>query len=310
MKKIIFFLIFLLPLVNAQVTLLPGETQFEVAPLILTPVEDYTKTQQLIGIFGDPYYLMISWNASYLDALERDIGVICYLNCFNLSDEDLLLSCSGIQNCSYVGLPGMRSCTIIEPNYLYNQTNNIACKFYDPANPSVIYTYENKPYIARNFSLINFSMRISIGVVNVGEKITLPIKITNYGLFESAYTTNLTSLTWNVIVKNNFQTSDRITYGESTSTLPQILFFVEQNANFKLLSNSTEDRFYCSVDEDCSYLDEDGINGVCIGNSCYKEYLFQIRAEKMALSDFNFHQIFIFLPLFLIGYIFILKKGP
>ena len=293
--------------VKAQTELEAGEISLQITPIVLENVSDYTKTPKLIGLFGNQSYLMISWNAYYYGGVENDIAVLCYLNCFNLTNEDLTSSCNGIQNCSYIGLPGIRSCTILNPNYLYNQTNTVACKFYNPYSDIVYNSSEGKPYIARNFSVINYTMKISTVKVTVGEEFSFPIKITNYGLLESVYEVNLTPLTSNVNVKDGYTTTDSITYGETTTTYPKILFLVAQNANFKLRSRSFEDRFYCLSNNDCSYLNEYSTNGICIENSCYKERTFQIEAGKMALPDFSFYQVLLLLPFFVATYIFISK---
>ena len=294
--------------VNAETELQPGESSLQISPIVLENVSDYTKVPKLIGLFGNQSYLMISWNAYYYKGLENDIAVLCYLNCFNLTDEDLTSSCNGIQNCSYIGLPGMRSCTILDPNYLYNQTNTVACKFYNPQNPSLVYTYQGKPYVARNFSVINYTMKLSTVKVTVGEEFSFPIKITNYGLLESAYEVNLTPLTSNVIVEEGYTTTDSITYGETATVYPKILFLVAQNANFRVRSKSIEDRFHCSSNDDCSYLNDYNTNGICVENSCYMERTFQIEAGKMALPDFSFYQVLLLLPLFALTYIFISKE--
>lgn len=299
--------------VKAQTELEAGEISLQITPIALENVSDYTKTPKIIGLFGNHSYLMISWNAYYYGGVENDIAVLCYLNCFNLSDSDLTSSCNGIQNCSYIGLPGIRSCTILNPNYLYNQTNTVACKFYNPQNPSVVYVYQGKPYIARNFSVINYTMKISTVKVIVGEEFSFPIKITNYGLLESVYEVNLSTFASNVIIKDGHSSTDSITYGETTTVYPKILFLVvpkDEGASFILRSRSLEDRFYCSEgsNSDCSYLNNYNTNGICIENSCYKERTFWIEVGKMALPDFSLYQVLVLLPLFVATYIFISRE--
>lgn len=299
--------------VKAQTELEAGEISLQITPIVLENVSDYTKTPKLIGLFGNHSYLMISWNAYYYGGGENDIAVLCYLNCFNLTNEDLTSSCNGIQNCSYIGLPGIRSCTILNPNYLYNQTNTVACKFYNPYSDIVYNSSEGKPYIARNFSVINYTMKISTVKVTVGEEFSFPIKITNYGLLESAYVVNLSTFASNVIIKDGYSSTDSITYGETTTVYPKILFLVvpkDKGASFILRSRSLEDRFYCSEESnsDCSYLNNHNTNGICIENSCYKERTFWIEVGKMALPDFSFYQVLLLLPLFVATYIFISRE--
>lgn len=317
MRKFLLFLIFLLifiQLSESQTQLLPGETIIEIVPINLTKVDDYTREPQLIGLFGNISYLLISWNANYSWGLERDIGVICYLNCPNLTNEDITVTCAGIQNCTYVGLPGLRRCAILSPNYFYDQSNTVACKFYDPADPTILFiTREGKPYIQRNFDAMKYDIEVTPVKVSVGETFLLPIKITNFGLLESFYQTSINTLQPNVLIEDKLLNTGSISYGESTATYPKIRFLTADTAIFTILVNSSSDLYYCKFSgfyEECQYLKEDNVNGICLSNRCHKiiEDL-AIEAGEVSLSDFSILQLLLALPIVCVIYIFILKRA-
>jgi|GEM_PF-6402084 len=287
----LFFITFIFLILNvtkAQIPLPPGSTAFEVSSIILTPVDDYTLTKQKIGLIGNKTYLLIAWNATYERGLEREIRVNCFLNCENPLN---LTTCKEKQNCSYSGLAGYAECSILSPKYFYNQSNWITCYFYDPLIPEVNLTQ------AREFKVINYSLNFQIEKLtfNLGEKQTLPISLTNFGLLESDFTVNVSLVGKypTILIFENYTQTEKVKYGQTALAYPQIVFLSDEEAIFLVQARNNQDEFKCEKDNDCSYLNQDGIKGVCWKNQCWKQTPLTIKAGKLVLNDFSIYQILI-----------------
>ena len=301
-----FFSLISLNVLKAQTTLPPGSTTFEVSNIILTPVDDYTLTKQRIGLFGNKSYLLVAWNATYEKGLEREIRVNCFLNC---EDPWNLTTCPGRQNCSYSGLAGYAECSILFPKYFYNQSNYVTCHFYDPFNPATNFTK------AREFKVINYTLHLQIQKLtfNLGEKQTLPISLTNFGLLANSFTVNV-SLNFaeypTILIFQNYTQTEKVRYGETTVAYPQIVFLSDQEAVFLIQVKNNQDEFECNNDEDCSYLNQDGISGFCnlVDHRCWKQTTITIKAGKLVLNDFSLYQILILIGLTLPTFYLIQKR--
>lgn len=166
---LIFFLI--LPSISiAQTPLQPGETEFEIQPILLRGEGIY--------LSGNLSYIAAYVQAYYPDFSYRKIGMDCYLN----GDEF-----TATQSCSVRFYPEKGVCSILSPQYLsLTQPNEMKCKIYDPEYPSLIWEYVNK-----TFTPINFSFWFSDYSTLVGEEFNLPVNIKNSGLFTDTY--NLTA---------------------------------------------------------------------------------------------------------------------
>ena len=306
---ILFFSLISLNVLKAQTILPPGSTTFEVSTIILTPVDDYTLTQQKIGLFGNKTYLLIAWNATYEKGLEREIRVNCFLNC---DDPWNLITCPGKQNCSYSGLPGYAECSILFPKYFYDQSDYVTCHFYDPLNPATNLTQ------VREFKVINYTLNFEIGQLtfNLGEKETLPISLTNFGLLASDFTVNVsldpqaTKYPSAILLFQNYTQTEKVSYGETALAYPQIVFLSDQEAVFLIQVKNNQDEFKCNNDEDCSYLNQDGVSGFCnlVDHRCWKQTTITIKAGKLVLNDFSLYQILILITLALPTFYLVQKR--
>lgn len=290
----------LLSLSFAQILLPPTETEFTILPIILTPVQpsqpgssgdplgdsrgDFTGTSQLIALRGDFDYLSIRWNANYIDKSERNIGVRCYLNCPNPGD-DIDANCGDFQKCDYLGLVGPRSCAIPNPDYKVDlppkETNTVACKFYDPAAPSV----EFLPYPTRTFRPIDFSLSLSEVTATVGQAFNFPISVIPTGLIPGAYTFKVTELSQPnaLFVERNIGFTEKLGYGQPGRFSPKITYLIAKPTNLEVLANANSDPIACSEDAKCGYLG----SSKCVDNKCWKKIDARLNAGKASLPEFD-----------------------
>lgn len=281
---------------SATLHVVPEEIVVEPPP----PEVDYTGMKSILALQGTHAYLIIRWNAYYSPPKEKSIQVDCFLNCENLPGpgEDLVEACKGIQNCSYLGPTGEKGCTIENPEYEYTKTNTVACRFLDPEWGSVyVDPQTGNEYVLREFDVIKFFISLQPVKVTVGEAFTFPIQVVNFGLLESAYGVNITTLQPNVLISKPQAITEEISYGEVAAAYPEIRFLVEQKAKFDILVNSTADRFECFNDAQCSHFAEDAVKAKCVNHACHKHIELAIDSGHASLSDFAAWQLFLLAPL-------------
>ncbi len=309
-----FLFVFLIPVALAQTELVEGNTTFEVPNIILTPIpcpgctqppEDYTQTSQTIILYGDLAYLNVKWNARYSDNVERPMGIDCYLNCPN-PDGDIDTNCAiyktSTNYCSFVGNTGPRFCTIVRPDYLFKQINNITCKFYNPARLDIRYL----PYPNRTFKPIDFQVFTERITGTVGKYLTLPVNIRSTGLIIETYTVNVSVANPDqaglVYIEYPVNITSRLKYAETGKVYPKVTFLSTEKVNLKISAKSNTDPTTCSIDSDCSYLGD----GECIGNRCWKKNIIETSAQKASLPEFG---LFGFLQIvFLAVVVFLIRR--
>jgi hypothetical protein len=289
----------LISLAFAQILLPPAETEFNIIPIILTPVTpgqpgspdplgdlpgDFTGTSQTIALRGDFNYLSVRWNANFVDKSERNIGVRCYLNCPNPGD-DIDENCKNFQKCEYLGLVGPRSCAIPNPDYIVDlppqETNAVACKFYDPAAPSV----EFLPYPTRTFRPIDFSLSLSEVTATVGQAFSFPISVIPRGLIAGAYTFKVTELLQPnaLFIERNTGFTEELGYGQPGRFSPRITYLISKPTNIEVLANANSDPIKCNDDTECSYIGD----SKCVDNKCWKKVDVRLNAGKASLPEFD-----------------------
>lgn len=303
MRKTFFVLFFcFISIAFAQTTLEPAETTFTIGTIILEPLpsgEDFTgwvgvpMEYRGIALTGDLNYLKIKWNARYIGE-EKDIGVLCYLNCPNPSPP-IQESCEGYQNCSYLGPTGKRLCAIEKPEYHFTQINNVTCKFYDPSNPSI----EFLPYPNRTFYSIKFDLGAEPATIIVGETFSLQINVKSLGLLISSFTVNLSLMPspFNppLIIENPLTKTEDLGYAQIGSVFPKVTFLASGKANFEIYSKSNIEPVEnfdvsCSRKEDCKFFDL-GYGYDCIESRCWARYELEINSGKKSLPGLNFLSI-------------------
>lgn len=179
MKKFLLAFLLLIPYFSLSQTLKPGETNFTVSSIYLP--------EGSIHLIGNTSRLTVYWKAYYSDGSERDIGVVCFLNCderYNTTcPGPMNCSCELVQNCSVFSPPGKGACSFINPVYNdLNTTNFVSCRFYDPLHEEIV-----KGVINKTFVPVNFTSEISSVTPIVGETFTVQILVKNYGLFDDDY---------------------------------------------------------------------------------------------------------------------------
>jgi len=193
-------------LANAQIILKPGQTAFEVKSISVSEIQ----------LLGNPSYLNVYWNASYIGG-TGNIGATCYLNC-----NPKLTDCSSAQQCNYTGPTGTAVCTILNPLYLYYDDNLVVCKFFDPAFPGIPY----EPYPNKTFRPIKFNVWLSPVTATIGREFDLQINVKNIGLFDDSYSVTVTTPTPNILYLNpqTVQTSIGPLKGDSYLNTPETGF--------------------------------------------------------------------------------------
>ena len=302
------FFILSLPISSAQtlVPLQPGETQFFISPIIICPTPpgcgiappvftDFTETPQYMVLRGDFDHLDIGWDVKYFDNSERDIEVLCFLNCPN-PGNNINVNCAGLQNCNYLGLTGPRSCTIPNPNYIVNlppgNVNNVTCKFYDPQNKdSTGKPLEYLPYPVRTFRPIDYSISVSPITTTVGDEFNFPLSVIPLGLIPSTYSFNLTELSLpNVLsIERNLGVSEKLGYGRPGRFSPRVNYLVAKPTTIQNLVTGNADPITCAADGGCSYL---GSDARCVipaagPGKCWKKLDLQLKSGNASLPEFD-----------------------
>ena len=302
---IILFLssIFLSRTVLSQETVLPpATTYFVVNPIFLIPDAE----GNVLRLTGDLDYLTIEWDVYYIgengEITEGTIGVECYLNCPDSnkiwSGEELpniTKSCEAYQKCTYLGDTGEYGCSILNPNYLFNTTNNVTCNFYDPGSPDIPSLDENGNYLNRNFWPINFDVYAVDLSVPLGEAFN-PVRIKNLGLLTSNYIINITTAPYdyadNVYIENSVSSTDSTPYGHiaEPNTSQTITIRVTGSYHFKILVKSniepTNPMFdiSCSGSKPCPSFFGDV---ECIPDRCWKKMDITISSGLASLPEFG-----------------------
>jgi len=253
------------------------------------PNYDFTGACQNLALYGDLFYLNVQWNASYLDNVEREIVVNCYLNCPNIDIvTDLNAQCAqtSTSHCSYRSLTGYGFCTIVNPGYLFKgQINNVTCSFYNPSDPTMNYV----PYPNRTFKPIEFDAYSALnGSATVGKSVVVPVNVRNFGLFAGNFTSNTSVLDPNnanlVFIENPIGLTENLTYNGIGQTYSRVTFLSAEKINLKVLVKSNLDQTTCSGDSDCNYL---GSGAECINNKCWKKIAIGINPNMSSLPEFN-----------------------
>jgi len=158
------------------VPLLPGTANFSISAIYVPSGG--------VNVTGNATYLNSYWEAYYSDGSEKNIGVVCFLNC----DESFGPCSPPVQNCTVFVPPGKGVCSITTPKYNtpYNTVDFVSCRIYDPANPDLVKGYFNSTFTPIDFS-VSFSKFSSV----VGEEFSFPIDVKNSGLFSDRYTVNI-----------------------------------------------------------------------------------------------------------------------
>ena len=269
--------------VLGEITLPPAQATFSVGNIVLYPTDDYTHTNQFLGLFGNENYLNIQWNAEYNPPSKDPIGVTCWLNC-PYSGGDIEKVCEAYQSCSYEGETGKGSCTISNPKYNYTDKNVIVCKFYDPNYPNVVYL----PYPNRTFMMFSFSVSISGGAFTVGGLNSWPISVTSYSFLTSQYTVNLSSSSPYIIIQNSNPYTEEIGYGEVGKVYPKIGFeTIVDHETIRVLVRPNKDPTVCSASSQCPSKVY-GRYPVCFEGKCWKEYDIPVSSGYASMPEYDF----------------------
>jgi hypothetical protein len=262
-KTLIVFLalISLFPLVEAQTTLKPGQTTFTIKSILISAIQ----------LQGNPSYLNVYWNASYINGTGT-IGANCTLNC-NPKAAD----CSSAQYCSYLGETGVGVCTIVNPTYKYHEDNSIVCKFLDPAFPNA--TYE--PYPNKTFRPMSFNVWLSPATATIGAEFSLQINVKNTGLFDDSYNVTASTPTLNILSINpqTAQTSVGPLKGDSYLNSPETGF------SYVKLTVLTDEPCVCIAVN--STTKADVIGSYAMDSTGCQTNCVQIKSKLASLPDFG-----------------------
>ena len=163
MKRLSFLVfLFFIPAVLAPM-LPPAESpDFVVSPIFLTD----------FGLAGNKSFLNVYWKAYLYSGEIRNINVTCILN--------------GIQRCEKLVPPGEGACSFPNPSYTsLTGDNNISCYFSDP-----LLGVSVEPLI-KYFKPVDFTINLRKVQLVAGDKASMEIDITNYGLFVDRYVVNV-----------------------------------------------------------------------------------------------------------------------
>ena len=190
----------------------------------------------------------------------------------------------------------MHSCAIPNPAYLVDlppqKTNTVACKFYDPAAPSV----EFLPYPTRTFRPIDFSLFLSEVTATVGQAFNFPISVIPLGLIPSIYNFTISEIseTKVLIIETTKGATEKLSYGDPGRFSPKIRHLAAGSTNVKVLATADKDPVTCSNNQDCSYLGD----AECVDNRCWLKLERSLKAGNVSLPDFD---IFGFLQIMMIS---------
>lgn len=283
------FLVFFLKVASAEV-LKEGTIEFEILGVIIPPLssnQDFTGMSQNLALDGDLSYLNIKWNAYYSDYIDRSIGVSCYINCPNPGD-DIDNNCAAYRNstnyCNYTAITGYGFCTIVNPNYLYNnKLNNVTCSFFNPAIPNVKFL----PYLNRTFYPIKFEIfTASNGTVTVGQPLVIGLNVISRGLIPTNFTSNVTIMPnqkGQILgsVENAVSSTPQLRYNQIGKLNPKVTFFSSDKTNVKVLTRAVVDPVICYSDGNC------GTDSECVDNRCWKKNIIPFNADRASLPDFT-----------------------
>lgn len=286
---------------SQEIVLPPATTYFVVNPIVLIPDAE----GNVLRLTGDLDYLTIEWDVYYIDEngeiIEGTIGVECYLNCPDPNKiwpgeelPNITKSCEGYQECTYLGDTGEYGCSILNPNYLFNTTNNVTCNFYDPGYSDVpCLDPDTGEYLNRNFWSINFDVYAVDLSVPLGETFN-PVRIKNFGLLNSIYTINITTYEPSdiVYIENGVSSTDSTPYGHiaEPNTSQRITVRVAGSYHFKILVKSniepTNPMFNvsCSGGKPCPSFFGDV---ECIPDRCWKKMDITISSGLASLPEFG-----------------------
>ena len=286
------FFLFLISQAKAQVELLPGQTQFVIDSIVLEP-----EFKSLL-LKGDYNYLNIFWKASYLSGEKRDIGIKCYLNCFNPGDN-IEENCAGFQNCSsVVKASSQGTCTIVSPNYFFDKKNMVVCKLYDPKFSSIEY----KPYLNKSFWALNFTLLPLENInTNVGNEISIEVRVKNLGLLTDNYTINISYPT-NLVSAPKMEFIEGVKSEEIGRKKIRVIPLIATSAKIDLFvySNSSSWTFNCPT---CPS------NFVCepASGKCSKKVTVILESGYSSLNEIGLAEIIL---LIFVALVLIYRKGP
>ncbi|GEM_PF-4891187 len=310
---IFFILLISATQVNSQIELPQANITFFIQSIIIDGA--IPEEGELVGILklkGDLSNLRIRWNAWYWTNETKNIGVICYLNCPNPGNPEdpdgwnITKYCAGYQNCSYLGAPGNNSCNIPNPQYNFIASNNVTCKFYDPAYEE----FYGPPYPTTVFAPTNYTITVSPITVSVGKTVALPIKIKSTGLIPDNLNVSIASIinSQYVLIEGTNFLSDRVYWNKTIILYPKVTFL--QTGNFKVQINatSTATLVRCTDSVNCSYL---GDNNLCWNGRCGKTLIIDVSVGSVSLPEFGIVgivQIILIATLLFIEKVFISNK--
>lgn len=281
-KLLIIFLVLALffPLVEAQTVLNPGQTTFSVTSILVSPIQ----------LQGNPSYLNIYWNASYVGMGTGSIGTNCYLNC-----NPKINDCSYAQQCSYTGSATNGACTILSPVYNYYADNTVICKFFDPSFPDLPF----EPYPNKTFRPVAFNVWFSPVSAVVGKEFNLQINVKNTGLFDDSYRISVTTPNPNILLIDPLtaQTSVGPLKGDSYLNTPETGF---SWAKITVLADSP-----CVCISVSSVAKSDVSGSYDIDSTSCQPNCVQIKSKMASLPDFG---LFGIIQIILLAAILILVK--
>lgn len=297
------FSFLLMPSSEAQTQLGPGMAGFQVTPVILEDVpfdegqycgnpKDTATVNKKLALVGDADFLNVRWKVRDPQGAERQIGTQCWLNCPANSTGIITTPslCNGYQVCNFTGPTGDHACSIQQPQYRYNDNNTVICRFYDVVDYGQGLESPN-----RTFRLVDMEVSVPPLTITVGSETTLPVSVKSFGILENSYLTNTSALNdaYLVSVKNAVGTTSPAKCGEVVQSYPSILFLAASRLPFSILTHNQLDNTVCSADDECNYLDSQGVDGACVNSMCWEDTQVNLEAGLASLPDFPFHLVFV-----------------
>lgn len=282
----------------AETVLNSGSGDFEVRPIILqdtiyqegdycgNPNNQSTMNFKL-GLKSSPGFLNIRWVAEDPAGIERNLGVDCWMNCPASVDaiEGNPSICNGYQSCTFNGPTGEHACSIIDPQYLFDADNRVACRFYDLLDPSLSLEVPE-----RVFRTVDFDIQTSPVTITVGSETNLPVTVKSFSALQTHFTNNMTVLNNEdglVLTENAVADTEQVTCGQTTQTIPSLNFLVAKSTTLSILVHESADGKACTFNLECSYLDNGPYTGVCQSNVCWKRLDVNVNAGALSLSEYN-----------------------
>jgi len=302
----IFLVLFIYPIAKAQVTLVPVTTTFFVVTIELYPVDDYTGSNQYIGLFGNKERIDILWNAKYNPETLEPINVTCWLNCRNKTD---ITECYGLQNCSHQGSTGPASCTIFNPKYDYFSINNITCKFFNPNRPEIEYKLSDGTYPQRVFYPIRYSVSVSGGIYQVGRTIDLPITFVSYSFLNSNYTgLAYVQQPSFIAIDNTYNTTRILRYLQIDTVYPKIAVIYSSGRSILYINTTANELPSCNSVNDCPNISlaTQGYQKSCIDRKCWYIFTTEIGSAYLSLPEYGIKELILVLIISVAIFILIL----